>query len=796
MKIPLRSPVRSTLSWSVKRLDLLRGAFLLLFAFVLVRTAWMCDDAFITLRVVDNLVNGYGPVWNTDERVQVYTHPLWMMALSALYVFTREPYFTTLALSMGLSLLAVGLLLWRGAQDWRSVWLMGVWLVGSKAFVDYSTSGLENPLTHALLVVFALLYVRHREQATPGGLSGIALTAGALALNRLDTVLLWGAALLERLIAARSWSARIKAAALAAGPVLGWMLFALFYYGFPLPNTYYAKQAAGVAREAYLLRGLDYFAHIVLRDPLTPLVIVGALVGIGATRSGRKLWALGVGVALYLLYILWVGGDFFGGRFFTATFTLSAVCAVWAWRQWLNERNVAFVVATALSLACAALVQPIPNVLSDQSYQASRERFGRGRINDERGAYYPHAGLLPVLYGKRLESFDWAASGVKLKQERYRLYIAAAIGFRGYFAGPEVTIIDYLALGDAFLARLPYTGPDTWAVGHLKRNLPDGYLASRLSGQNLLSDSQLRAFYDHLRRATQDPLWDMERLKSILALNLHPPDPPASALEGVVGDVMLDYFALDFATIKRVPEQGLLIFAPKHEQPVPSHILFRATPGVDLVVQVLDRSLYVKHQVFVRGRQAELEGGDSVLHVVPMPPAVEGTINAVRLLPAQRGSVLSVGDVRFVDEAELPRRADQQGDVGLPFVVNLSAQRGAHRWVMGQHLFGAWWAERAQEGILDVAVLPFCDEQRGQRSVILLNHAQIGQYEWQPADCARSWEATLHVPSALVRPGLNVLEVVSSSTAHPPNLSSSGASRVQPSLAVSRLRVKLAKEQP
>jgi arabinofuranosyltransferase len=85
--------------------------FLLAYAVLLVRTAWMCDDAFITLRTVDNFVQGYGLVWNVGERVQAYTHPLWMFLLSAFYAFTREPYFTTLAISMTLSLATVALLL-------------------------------------------------------------------------------------------------------------------------------------------------------------------------------------------------------------------------------------------------------------------------------------------------------------------------------------------------------------------------------------------------------------------------------------------------------------------------------------------------------------------------------------------------------------------------------------------------------------------------------------------------------------------------------------------------------------
>ena len=75
----------------------LRAALLGLFTLVVVRTAWMCDDAYITLRTVDNFVSGFGPRWNVGERVQAYTHPLWMFMLALPYYFTREAYFTPLA---------------------------------------------------------------------------------------------------------------------------------------------------------------------------------------------------------------------------------------------------------------------------------------------------------------------------------------------------------------------------------------------------------------------------------------------------------------------------------------------------------------------------------------------------------------------------------------------------------------------------------------------------------------------------------------------------------------------------
>ncbi|MCA9612346.1 MAG: hypothetical protein KC586_06270, partial [Myxococcales bacterium] len=44
---------------------------------LVVLNAWVSDDAYITFRVVENVLRGDGLVWNPGERVMVYTHPLW-----------------------------------------------------------------------------------------------------------------------------------------------------------------------------------------------------------------------------------------------------------------------------------------------------------------------------------------------------------------------------------------------------------------------------------------------------------------------------------------------------------------------------------------------------------------------------------------------------------------------------------------------------------------------------------------------------------------------------------------------
>ena len=46
------------------------------------RQRWVTEDAFISLRVVENVLAGNGPVFNRGERVEAYTHPLWIAILS------------------------------------------------------------------------------------------------------------------------------------------------------------------------------------------------------------------------------------------------------------------------------------------------------------------------------------------------------------------------------------------------------------------------------------------------------------------------------------------------------------------------------------------------------------------------------------------------------------------------------------------------------------------------------------------------------------------------------------------
>src|SRR6266566_9135446 len=118
----------------------------------LIRTSWISDDAAITLRCVLNVIHGYGPTFNIAERVEPYTHPLWFLLISALTAITRHVFASTFILSISISVIALWVLLTRIARDFPAGVLAASVLLLSKAYVDFSSSGLENPLAHLLLL--------------------------------------------------------------------------------------------------------------------------------------------------------------------------------------------------------------------------------------------------------------------------------------------------------------------------------------------------------------------------------------------------------------------------------------------------------------------------------------------------------------------------------------------------------------------------------------------------------------------------------------------------------------------
>jgi len=491
---------------------ILRRALLALFLLALLATAWVHDDAFISLRSVDNLVAGRGLTWNAGERVQVFTHPLWFFILATGYAVTGEPYYTTLAICLLCSLLAVYLVAFRFPASPREGTLVLAALLLSQGFIDYSTSGLENPLTH-LLVVLIVGLGWYRADAARGLLWLAFLTALAL-LNRLDLL-----PLLLPPLAVELWRAgarqRLGALAALGLPLLAWEAFSLVYFGFLVPNTAPAKLATAVSLAGKAAQGLNYLASNLIHDGFT--IAFGAWLAAKLWRHGSSRGrAAVIGVGLYLIYLVVIGGDYMSGRALAAPFVLFLTCALGEGLLRRHPPRPAWLAVGVMALALRSAAALAGHAV---------DPFG---IGDERRVWHPHTGLLYAAVASPWpQSSAWQYLPGRDCAEEHCLHQQNEVGLVGFYSGPDVYVLDNMALGDAFRAHLPgirrgdfnRPGALAWRPGHVARPYPAGLLESLATGRNRIEDQDLARFYDAIHSLISGPLWSAERWRAIWRVN-------------------------------------------------------------------------------------------------------------------------------------------------------------------------------------------------------------------------------------------------------------------------------------
>ena len=581
--------IRQSIGW---------GAVLVTFSWIWFRNAWITDDAFITFRSIEQLLVGNGLRFNFHERVQAFTHPLWLGLLLPL----RLAGLPLPAAAFLLSWLAVAVALvwlWRRFQGQPARGLLGAGsLLGSRVLMDFSSSGLETPLSILLIVLFAYA-VLTREASNGSGdsrsVTPIFLMASALLLTRHDHGPLLVPVL--AILAVRRWdSGRVRCGAeIVVGllPFVAWSLFSCLYYGSLVPNTALAKLGAGVPRSELLVQGLYYVKMTALWDPLwIPLLIAG---GFSTVRSASLGRALGIGAALHMIYATSIGGDFMVGRFWVPSTVVALVLAV----DQLPDRAVRGSLAGVLAVC---IFWPQTALFTDRDHLPGWRvgAPGKSGIMDMKGNPPGSEWLWALLRD------GWPKPMVEPLGPPKVIGILGRPGFRAH---PQQILVDRYALSDPFLARLPYEPP--WEIGHLRRHLPEGYLDSLAAGRNRLRDPVLAELYDDVRVVVSAPLFDLERLRSAIRLALRDgvqrrPDVRCPfltvRLPGVLGEegrrapvlspsIQVENRRLLLRGVAPLGEQARLWRLEVGVEPLPAGALLRCVPSASTAALALEVEL-------------------------------------------------------------------------------------------------------------------------------------------------------------------------------------------------------------
>jgi len=495
------------------------------FSSLYVLNAWVGEDAYIIFRVAEQFFAGNGLVWNPDERVQVFTSPLWMMGVLLLRSLTRNLFVGCVIAGYVLSLAALWQL--RRVLVHSSTWLVLVLvLMSSAGWMDFTSGGLENALLFVLLAAFLRQAIRVAEdqsgdQYRHARRAGLA--AGFLLVTRHDALtMMWP---LLVLLGYWVWKTenpcRLTTCLLLLCPLGVWTVFSVLYYGSPFPNTAYAKLAGGVSRIALLKQSQVYWRYALEHDPVSMIVVTVGLL-CGRWWCDRVALALTLGVLSHIGYITWIGADYMGGRFYAPIVMVSALlCArVFDVASMVQRHRAALVGLLVIALLAYQYASP-----ASTFRDAERDVFGDVIFYSGvcKGKDQRHGITSFYTYLTKADRSAFPANaehrrGLAFRSDATEYRIEAAIGMFGYYAGVEKIIIDPLAIADPLLARLPASG--VWRAGHFYRCIPPGYEETRVTGRNHIRDPALREYYERVSpiyRGTDLFAWS--RLKAILELN-------------------------------------------------------------------------------------------------------------------------------------------------------------------------------------------------------------------------------------------------------------------------------------
>ncbi|MCA9372462.1 hypothetical protein KC921_00015 [Candidatus Woesebacteria bacterium] len=303
------------------------------------------DDASIFKVYAQNLTHGLGFVYQPGgPRVEGFTSMLYLLLLTSIYKIVGNLDWAGLLLSFSLYLTSqvlMVLIVWRFVQKQTTVvqqWLVGLsiaWIIASPFYTIWlGLAQMDVSLWTCLVLACVLWCVYAKKRNHSWYLASGVLIQMALVLTRPEGMLLAGvpvlALVVQRLVKdnkvnKNSWIGEILLFCswfVAVGSITA---FREWYFGWPLPNTYYAKVSPDLVYR--LTEGFRYLWSMLIRQPFLFLVIPLLLrLFFKVLHSDKSEVIVLIVVAVLTVIPIFNGGDHFAGwRFYQPLWPLLGI---------------------------------------------------------------------------------------------------------------------------------------------------------------------------------------------------------------------------------------------------------------------------------------------------------------------------------------------------------------------------------------------------------------------------------------------------------------------------------------
>lgn len=422
---------------------------------LVLKFAWLLDDAYVYFRYADNLVIHHsGFVWNPGEFVEGFSSPLWALFLVALRFLRLDYWFIVPAVGV----LSFGAFWWMAVLINRklaadaggrigSLNLPLVFLTLTYGVVSNFTSGLETPFVMVMAAVYACLVLR------PSSL-GLQALAGLSPMVRHE--LLVPFVLVALYLFVRTRRAPVAAIVACVASLGAYLVFRVWYYADLLPNTFYLKD------ELWIQQGLRYLYDAAIPYSTVPYLFAALVLYVllrgssgpeGRLHGSERLAmvALSLPVAAYVVKI---GGSSLHMKMLVFPFCLTVLAtgglleaAVSRWAERVGRWS--WVLALVFGILAAA---GHPRQLSESPILSPRKLV------------YHHVDLIGDAYYQRHTTTarvtpDWGSDLLSYAkaEQRYADRRNPSVHPDGWcktaYVRPAAPVVHSLGLTDPFLAR-------------------------------------------------------------------------------------------------------------------------------------------------------------------------------------------------------------------------------------------------------------------------------------------------------------------------------------------------------
>ncbi|RJQ63681.1 MAG: tetratricopeptide repeat protein [Stygiobacter sp.] len=428
------------------------------------------DDAFTSLRYVQNFVDGNGLVFNIGERVEGYTNFLWVLLLSAVSFLAHA-----LNLNPNLPLVAQFLSTLFGVLILVSTYLLAKKIIvknysGSiissllalsapamvlftTPFIYWSVSGMETPLFVSLTLLSVYHFIDYEEQGKRNAFVIVSVLNSFLRPEGMFFfILLMSFKLIKNFFSAEEFklgkkikssfdSSIKKSLIIYAVPVIAYIIFRLLNYGYPFPNTFYAKTEFTIQ---FLSRGWNYYINFLEEYLLFGLFYVPVLIQLMRSKTNTKENIL-IGFALvYTITIIVIGGDVLPvNRFFLTIMPMLFILFINSTTELIEEfLNGKVNLFAKYSMVIILLAYSVLNYQRNLPVMMEKRAYEIGLVSKMK------------IYAELLNTVRKDKIKIKSKNKIKTTSVAmSTIGAFSFYSGARV--IDLVGLTDEYVAHNP-----------------------------------------------------------------------------------------------------------------------------------------------------------------------------------------------------------------------------------------------------------------------------------------------------------------------------------------------------